>query len=137
MFNSKAQKALRKAWESRVGAEAGVKRVVSENFKTVNRPERVVIRENREAARALFQPYKKRKGTIKDVYKRMNVNEKINLRDELVNKKVTSRVSQSQRDHGLNIESPGRLSSGRDMGYGNREWNVFRASSGHGYKDTW
>jgi hypothetical protein len=39
-------------------------------------------------------------------------------------------------DHGK-VDSRGDLLSGRDMGYGNREWNVFRAASGHGYRKTW
>lgn len=137
--------------------------------------QRDIIQRGRES---LSNVVKNKPGTIKDTYKTLDINDKINLRDSLVNSKNTklrvqlypsearkihpnrptvefkelgnsrktiknSKINQRDKeellksyDHGK-VDSRGQLLSGRDMGYGNYEHNVFRAGSGQGYSGTW
>jgi len=173
-----ANKALKKALELKTGKEAFMKHAekyrwdqqgIAEGLKN----QRDLINRGR---RSLREVVKKKKGNIKDNYKTLDINDKINLRDSLVNSKGTKlRIQHSgaekihpnrptvefkelgnsrktiknsgldkrekeellrSYDHGK-VDSRGRLESGRDMGYGNYEHNVFRAGSGHGYRKTW
>jgi len=175
-----ANKALKKALEMKTGKEAFMKHAKKYRWDMQDvekglKDQRGLIQRGRES---LSEVVKDKQGTIKDTYKTLGINDKINLRDSLVNSKGTklrtqlypyearkihpnrptvefkelgnsrkiiknSSISQRDKekllksyDHGK-VDSKGRLLSGRDMGYGNYEHNVFRAGSGHGYGKTW
>lgn len=175
----KANKALKKALEMKAGKEAFMKHAREyhwdqQGIENGLKNQRDIIRRGRESLSNVV----KKKGNIKDNYKTLDINDKINLRDSLVSSKGTKLRTQlypdearrihpnrptvefkelgnsrkaiknsglDQRkkeellksyDHGK-VDSRGQLLSGRDMGYGNYEHNVFRAGSGHGYSGTW
>ena len=175
-----ANKALKKALEMKSGKEAFMKHAEKHNWDQQSiekglKNQRDIIRRGRES---LSNVVKEKKKTIKDNYKTLDINDKINLRDRLVSSKNTklriqlypdearrihpnrptvefkelgnsrkaiknSGLDQREKeellksyDHG-EVDSRGRLLSGRDMGYGNYEHNVFRAGSGLGYSETW